>query len=61
MTGKPEKTAENAAAEEGGNRTLDTAVSANFRENNRRFTRELNPFGDYAASSRALFPVQEGF
>ena len=61
MTGKPEKTAEPAAAEEGGNGTLDTAVSANFRENNRRFTQELKPFGDYAAWSRALLPVQEGF
>jgi|WetSurMetagenome_2_1015567.scaffolds.fasta_scaffold17538_2 hypothetical protein len=40
---------------------LDTAVSANFRENNERFAKELKPFGDYAAWLRAVAPVQEGF
>jgi hypothetical protein len=42
-------------------KTLDTVVSANFRENNERFAQELKPFGGYAAWLRAVAPVQDGF
>jgi hypothetical protein len=39
---------------------LDSALSANFQENDRRFTKELQPWGDYPAWVRALAPVRDG-
>ena len=40
---------------------LDTAISANFKENDERFALELKPFGDYPAWLRSVAPLQEEF
>jgi hypothetical protein len=57
---KNEISAPLAVADQKG-KVLDTAISANFRENNKRFAVELKPYGDYPAWLRAVAPLQDGF
>ena len=57
---KKDSIAVQATAGQSAAASLDTATSANFKENDARFAQEVKPFGDYSAWNLKEKPVHDG-